>query len=168
MPAALAGIPELIPLFIVHDFGVPGPSFLCRTEVYRLIGPYDESIGSEDFEIYLRLAAAKTLGFVNVAVSQNRITPGSYYKTRTREVWSDKAYAASKHLRRFGMFGAVGLGSIVVREAAHRYASPFNIPLLVVARLLRLIAAYSYHRRRAELVTRRMERRLRVFEGYSQ
>lgn len=167
MPAAMAAIPELIPLFIVHDWAVPGPVFLCRAEAYRQIGPYDESIGSEDIDMYLRLAAAGRLGFVNAAVSQYRVMPGSYYATRTLEVWQDAAHAARKQLFRFGLLGVVRFAFIIVRDAARRKRPPVNLPLLVAARALRLVAAYGYHRKRSALISRHMEARLRRFEGPS-
>ena len=58
---------------IIFNWGIPGPVFMAKREVYQIVGPYDESLVVEDWDFYLRLVAKNFLVFLDSAVAAYRI-----------------------------------------------------------------------------------------------
>jgi len=65
--------PSLIEHAIVFHWAVPGPVLLCRRKAFEIVGLYDETLTVEDWDLYLRLARTKKLGFVDEFVSEYRV-----------------------------------------------------------------------------------------------
>lgn len=77
-------------LEIITRWVMPGPVYLARREVIDRIGFYNEDFCFEDRDYYLRLLAARALGYVDVAVAAYRVArvrdPNRYLKNaRDRE-----------------------------------------------------------------------------------
>lgn len=64
--------PERVAASIVKRWILPGPGLMARRELYAQIGGYDEERKVEDWDFYLRMAARKTLGFLNEPVAAYR------------------------------------------------------------------------------------------------
>lgn len=65
--------PALLNYELVFRWCAPGPIFMARTELYRLVGGYDETITVEDRDFYFRLAGQGMLGFIDKPVAAYRI-----------------------------------------------------------------------------------------------
>jgi hypothetical protein len=74
---AYLAVTELLPYELIINWCVPGPVFLARRELYAQIGGYDETLGVEDWDFYLRLLARNLLGFIDYPVAAYRIHGGS-------------------------------------------------------------------------------------------
>jgi len=101
MRKSLLAWDDLIPYQIVFSWAVAGPVFMCRRQMWEIVGPYDEQLWVEDWDMYLRLAARGALGFVDATVAKYRVhgqsmTGGS--RQRTLEVI---AQTARKHAAQF-------------------------------------------------------------------
>jgi glycosyltransferase involved in cell wall biosynthesis len=90
-------IDELMFMNIVFHWAVPGPVFMCRAEAFDVVGPYDESLLMEDWDMYLRLAAVGKLGFVPSYVARYRVHSASMCTTRNERLTQDWFKAARKH-----------------------------------------------------------------------
>lgn len=66
-------VDALMPYNIVFTWAVPGPAFMCRKELFNIIGLYDESLMLEDWDMYMRIAFAGRLGFCDAYVAQHRV-----------------------------------------------------------------------------------------------
>jgi glycosyltransferase involved in cell wall biosynthesis len=77
---------KLIAYELVFRWCVPGPVFMARKELYRMIGGYREDIAVEDRDFYLRMIARGLLGFVDYPVAAYRIHTGGFTSTPAREL----------------------------------------------------------------------------------
>jgi len=98
---------ELLPFSLAFHWAIPGPVFLCRRESFDIVGPYDEALVTEDFDMYLRLAAIGKLGFLDRSVARYRVHAGSMTSTRHARMLADAARAA--RLRADDFRGAIAL-----------------------------------------------------------
>jgi alpha-1,3-rhamnosyltransferase len=79
---------KLLAASIVLDWPAPGPVLLIRRDATRengSLGRLPEHLEVEDIYIYVRLASAGKLGFVDEIVSRCRQTPNSHSKINSRE-----------------------------------------------------------------------------------
>lgn len=65
-------VPEGVAASIVIRWILPGPCLMVRRGLYAQIGGYDEERKVEDWDFYLRMAARKTLGFLDYPVAAYR------------------------------------------------------------------------------------------------
>lgn len=63
---------ELQAIELIMNWAVPGPGFMARHELYEIVGLYDESLTVEDWDMYLRIASRRALGFISVPVAAYR------------------------------------------------------------------------------------------------
>jgi hypothetical protein len=105
---------ELIADYIVRHWAVPGPVFMCRKEAYSVVGLYDESLAlAEDWDMYLRLAAVRKLGFLPRYVANYRVHPTNACSTKKEQLLADAYRTAKKHVGRFRGANAEYLRSCV-------------------------------------------------------
>lgn len=64
---------EMLSYELIFNWSVPGPGFLARSELYPLVGGYDESLKVEDWDFYLRLTARGLLGYLDRPVAAYRV-----------------------------------------------------------------------------------------------
>lgn len=64
---------EWLPFALVFHFAGPGPVFMCRRSAFDAVGLYDETVVTEDFDMFLRLAAIGRLGFYDGYVGAYRV-----------------------------------------------------------------------------------------------
>ncbi|MER2520127.1 MAG: glycosyltransferase [Bdellovibrionales bacterium] len=64
--------PERVAASIAKRWILPGPGLMARRGLYAKIGGYDEERKVEDWDFYLRMAARKTLGFIDYPVAAYR------------------------------------------------------------------------------------------------
>ena len=113
-------IEPLLPSCIVFHWAVPGPVFMCRTDAYTVVGPYDESLLAEDWDMYLRLAATGRLGFLSRPVARYRIHPTNTFATRQQRIAADLYQTAKKNAPLFrGVSGLRLLTYVKGYEATH-------------------------------------------------
>lgn len=99
---------RLLPLELVFNWSVPGPAFMARRELYDVVGRYDETLAFEDWDMYLRIASAKKLGFLDECTAQYRWHTSNYVKELSvRRGNQDHFHVAARAARRFG--GLAGL-----------------------------------------------------------
>jgi glycosyltransferase involved in cell wall biosynthesis len=141
---------RLLPYALVFTWGVPGPVIALRSGFSEVIGPYDESLSVEDWDLYLRLAAPGALGFVDEVVSRYRVHSANLSATADQVIGEHLAVTAAKNAHlyrgllraRLRVLGwqaprAPGAAPTTARRTASR----------VLTRLLR----WAYLGRRAEL-----------------
>ncbi len=75
---------------IVNNWSVPGPVLMVRSTVYDKIGQYDEGLEIEDWDLYIRMASKKLLGFVNQKVSAYRLHEKNICRRSDRVIWSHR------------------------------------------------------------------------------
>jgi glycosyltransferase involved in cell wall biosynthesis len=68
---------KLIALELIYNWCIPGPGFMARRSLYEQIGPYDEKLTVEDWDMYLRISASGLLGFIPNPVAAYRFLHGS-------------------------------------------------------------------------------------------
>ena len=80
-------------LRVIWRWGIPGPVLLARKTLYQTIGGYDEERRVEDWDIFLRMVAARALGFVNAPVSAYRLHTANSCRMPERRsfIWSELA-----------------------------------------------------------------------------
>lgn len=74
---------------LVIRWSVPGPAFLARRSLYDSeigIGPYDETVGVEDRDFYLRLLKRNLLTFIDVPVAAYRVHDRNAFKQPERRL----------------------------------------------------------------------------------
>lgn len=69
---------------VVFNFMVPGPVFLCHKALFDSVGFYDETLLVEDWDMYLRAAAAGKLGFLDAYVANYRVQRSSMMRQHSR------------------------------------------------------------------------------------
>lgn len=69
---------------LAHDF-VPTPAVMVRRAALDAVGPYDESLMAEDYDMWLRLADQFEFRFVDACVSNYRILPSSLSRDPGRQ-----------------------------------------------------------------------------------
>lgn len=62
---------------IAWRWALPGPVLMARRELYEIIGGYDERLRIEDWDLFLRMAARETLGFLDKPVAAYRWHSGN-------------------------------------------------------------------------------------------
>ena len=77
---------ELLPYELIINWSAPGPVLMARRELYALVGGYDETLGVEDWDLYLRLLSRNQLGFLDCPVAAYRIHGGSSMHDTARAV----------------------------------------------------------------------------------
>lgn len=102
---------DLLAMELIYNWCATGPGFMARKELYDKIGKYDEDLLVEDWDMYLRIAAAGFLGFIPVPVAAYRFHGANSCineKSRTthldslmRTAWKNKL--AFKGIERFGL-----------------------------------------------------------------
>lgn len=102
---------DLLALELICNWCVPGPGFMARRELYERIGLYDESLTIEDWDMYLRIAAAGLLGFIPGPVAAyryhgensvlNEQMRSSQLDSIMRTAW--KNHRAFQGIHRFGL-----------------------------------------------------------------
>lgn len=151
----LLAIDELMPFNIVFHWAVPGPVFLCRAETFDVVGPFDETLTIEDWDIYLRIAATGRLGFVDAFVSKYR-EHGTNSGARMQDVKRiEAAKVARKNLRRFGPINALRLAAIYAENRRLDFrGSPLGLLYTAASRLLLFASYRAYLIKRARVLRR--------------
>src|SRR5581483_729516 len=116
---------------LVFHWAVPGPVFMCRSEAYRVVGPYDERLKIEDWDMYLRLAAIGRLGFLDDYVARYRWFSGNASHFLGTRKQLDQAMVARKHIRHLGPINGMRLSAMYLNYLALTGRSPIaKLPLL--------------------------------------
>src|SRR5688500_19035188 len=68
---------------LAHDF-MPSPAVMVRRAALDAVGPYDESLMAEDYDMWLRLAYRFEFRFVDACVSNYRVVPSSLNRDPSR------------------------------------------------------------------------------------
>jgi glycosyltransferase involved in cell wall biosynthesis len=87
-----------IPVNIILNWAVPGPVFMGHRRLYDELGFYDETLGIEDWDMYLRLIAHNKLGFLDAPVASYRIHGENTILKDTRHLNRMIHATAVKHL----------------------------------------------------------------------
>jgi len=74
---------DLLAMELIFNWCVPGPGFMARRELYDQIGLYDETLTVEDWDMYLRIAARDSLGFIPMPVAAYRYHGGNSVLNRS-------------------------------------------------------------------------------------
>lgn len=94
--------PGLVARSVVFHWAVPGPVFMARRSALIALGGYDESVPfGEDWDMFLRLAAQRALGFVDQCVAEYRVHGASATFLRQRDVRASLAHAATQRWASF-------------------------------------------------------------------
>ncbi len=67
---------------IISEWAVVGPVLVYRKDFMSQVGPYDESILIEDWNMYLRLAGLEKIVFVDTPVAKYRVHEANTSRTR--------------------------------------------------------------------------------------
>lgn len=67
---------NLLRPLLVHNF-IPAVTAMVRTECFKAVGKYDESLWFEDWDMWIRLARRYEFGFVPERLARYRMTSGS-------------------------------------------------------------------------------------------
>jgi glycosyltransferase involved in cell wall biosynthesis len=86
----------LLPYALVFHFAMPGPVFMCRRAAYDVVGRYDESVVTDDWDMYLRLACIGQLGFLDRRVGSYRIHEQSMTRLHHERMVDDAARVARR------------------------------------------------------------------------
>ncbi|MBD5530578.1 MAG: glycosyltransferase [Lachnospiraceae bacterium] len=82
---------------------IPAPATMIRKSAYEKYGYYDESIGYEDYDMWLRLSRKESFGFVNekLVYYRNSATGLSHTDTRQKFIfmYNETVKVLKKHLR---------------------------------------------------------------------
>jgi glycosyltransferase involved in cell wall biosynthesis len=131
-----------LPSSLVFHWAVPGPVFMCRRETYWIVGPYDERLDVEDWDMYLRLAAIRRLGFIDEYVAKYRWFSGNASHNFGARNQRDQAMVARKHVRRLGLINGMRLSAIYLNYLALDRRSPFTRLFLLAFRNLLLFLSH--------------------------
>ena len=132
----------LLPSSLVFHWAVPGPVFMCRSETYRIVGPYDERLNVEDWDMYLRLAAIRRLGFLDDYVAKYRWFAGNASHNLGARKQRDQAMVARKHVRRLGLINGMRLAANYLNYLALVRRSPITKLFLSAFRNLLLLLSH--------------------------
>ena len=75
---------DLLLCSVVFNFMVPGPVFMCKRELFEVVGFYDEELLVEDWDMYIRAALAGKLGFLDRFVADYRVHSASMMRQNKR------------------------------------------------------------------------------------
>ncbi|KRT55834.1 glycosyltransferase family 2 protein [endosymbiont of Ridgeia piscesae] len=75
---------------IISNWSVPGPVLMVRRSLYDKVGQYNEKLEVEDWDLYIRMASQKLLGFVNKKVSAYRLHDKNICRRSDKVIWSHK------------------------------------------------------------------------------
>ncbi|KTD33978.1 glycosyltransferase [Legionella israelensis] len=75
---------------IINNWSVPGPVLMVRKDLYEHIGYYNEKFAIEDWDIYIRMASKKLLGFINYPVSAYRLHQHNTCRRKENFNWNHK------------------------------------------------------------------------------
>jgi glycosyltransferase involved in cell wall biosynthesis len=92
---------EWLPFALVFHFAGPGPVFMCRRSAFDAVGLYDETVVTEDFDMFLRLAAIRRLGFYDGYVGAYRVHGRSMTDRCPERLIADAAAVARRRARDF-------------------------------------------------------------------
>ncbi len=130
-----------LPSSLVFHWAVPGPVFMCRSETYRIVGPYDERLDVEDWDMYLRLAAIRRLCLIDEYVAKYQWFGGNASHKLVALKQRDQAMVARKHVRRLGLINGMRLSAIYLNYLALARHSPvIKLFLLAFRNLLLLLS----------------------------
>ena len=102
MRKSMLEIDSILRFSIFYHWGVCGPGFMMRKETCSLVGPYDEELALDDWDMYLRLASIGKLGFYNGYTGQYRLHgKNSIVRHRSRLI-RDAVHVGRKHAHNFG------------------------------------------------------------------
>ena len=76
VPIALTAGRSMFELLYEHDF-IAAPGVMVKRNVYDRLGLYDEKIGIEDWDFYLRIAREGQIGYLNAYTAVYRILDSS-------------------------------------------------------------------------------------------
>jgi glycosyltransferase involved in cell wall biosynthesis len=144
-------IDRLIPYCVVFTWAVPGPTFLCRSSAFDVVGLYDEELVVEDWDMYLRLAAIGALGFVDAVVSEYRIHDTSMTRVYPAKMLNDITKVATKNALRYGGLKRAHLNATAQRGSATSRTRKMQARIRLALsrrayRLVRPLVAFSAHR----------------------
>ena len=74
----------LFPVLLEGNF-IPAPATMIRRECFETVGPYDEALIYEDFDMWLRIARHYDFAFSPTISARYRIVPGSITRAVLRE-----------------------------------------------------------------------------------
>jgi glycosyltransferase involved in cell wall biosynthesis len=139
MRKSILAFDELIPASIAFHWAVPGPVFLCRAEAFKIVGPYDETLVAEDWDMYLRLAAGGRLGFLPRCVARYRVHAANLCATRNDRISLDLYRTAKKNVALFR--GASALRLVTIAKHYEYLKAPTPLSKCVAY----LAYGYYYH-----------------------
>jgi glycosyltransferase involved in cell wall biosynthesis len=150
----LLQVDELMPYNIVFHWSVPGPVFLCRRSTLDIVGQYDEHSVAEDFDLYLRLAAAGKLGFCDSYVASYR----KHDQSMTRKQYDAiQMFLAEAGYKNRGLFGPICRLRLVANWYGMRACQeirPFRRQLLLAAHRALLLISWRTYLMRRKLILR--------------
>lgn len=132
----------LLPHLLVFRWGMCGPVFMCRKEMYSILGPYDEGLFFEDLDMYLRIASSGRLGFINCSVANYR-----KYSSSTCQAKSFGTHVRPAYIKSATYFS--GIRRAYLTFLAYRRAPKRPLPILLRKTrsfiiLLTRVLFYSY------------------------
>lgn len=140
---------ELIALELIYKWCATGPGFMARRRMYSQIGLYDEKLIVEDWDMYLRLAAYGSLGFIAESVAAYRYHGGNSVlnaSTRVAQVDSLKRTA----LKNYSLFrGVLRLGLIYQyfkRKEEIALLQEFRTRAYLNLKICKLLSPFSFKR----------------------
>jgi glycosyltransferase involved in cell wall biosynthesis len=101
MRKSMLEIDSLLRFSIFFHWGVCGPAFMMRKETCAVIGPYDEQLAVDDWDMYLRLAAVGKLGFCNDYIGRYRVHAQNSIFTNAAVQIGDAVRVGRRHAHRF-------------------------------------------------------------------
>ena len=70
---------------LITNWSVPGPVLMVNRRVLEVVGPYNENLGIEDWDFYLRMAAQNLIGFLDRKVGAYRVHGKNYCMISEKE-----------------------------------------------------------------------------------
>lgn len=77
---------------------IPAMTTMVRRECYATVGPYDESLAYEDWDMWLRLARRYDFAFTPYISARYRVHRSSLWHTLGSRVWENDIRIVRKHL----------------------------------------------------------------------
>jgi hypothetical protein len=85
---------------------------MMRKETCAVVGPYDEQLAVDDWDMYLRLAAVGKLGFCNEYIGRYRVHAQNSIFTNAAVQISDAVRVGRRHAHRFRGFTFLRLAGL--------------------------------------------------------
>lgn len=149
-------IDSLIPYCLIFHWGIPGPVFLCRVELFIQLGGYDEELKIEDFDMYLRIASTGCLGFVDVFVSKYRVQSKSMVSSQLSMVQREAVKVIKKQS---DSFKGIARMRLLAMYAGETYKEQGNLILKVycfVKNKVLLFLSYRIYLLRKYFIVRKL------------